>query len=243
MGKIFAVTSGKGGVGKSTFSVGLSLALSKSEKSVLLIDMDEGLRCLDIMLGVDKSTVFDLSDILGGKEISDAVYEIPNYENLFLIPAPAKLGLIDAFTFTTFAQQVKTMFDVVIFDFPAGIDFSLYTCLPQDSLCLTVALPDPVSVRDASVVSQMLSQIGCSARLIINCFEYKLAKKHIFKNIDEIIDQSELQLLGIIPKSSELALLSVKHKLKPKGKVMRAFTRIAKRLLGENILLPNIKKI
>ncbi len=243
MGKIFAVTSGKGGVGKSTFSVGLSLALSKGGQTVLLIDMDEGLRCLDIMLGVDKSTVFDLSDVLCGKEISDALYEIPHYENLFLIPAPAKLGMIDAFAFTNFANQVKDMFDIVIFDFPAGIDFSLYTCLPKDTLFLTIALPDPVSVKDASVVSEMLSQIDCDARLIINNFQYKLAKKQIFKNIDEIIDQSELQLLGIVPKSDELMLLAVKNKLNPKGKAMQSFTRISKRLLGERILLPNLKKI
>lgn len=243
MGKIFAVTSGKGGVGKSTVSVGLSLALAKMGKKVLLVDMDEGLRCLDIMLGVDKSVVFDLSDILHGKEISDAVYQSILDENLFLIPAPSKLGLIDSFSFTRFVNEVEKLYDTVIFDFPAGIDFTLYSCLPKESLFLAVAFPDPITVRDAGVVSKKLFEIGCQSRLIINNFQYKLTQKRLFKNIDDIIDESALRLIGIIPKSEELALFGMKHKLKTKGNAMLAFSRIAKRLYGENVKLPKPKKI
>lgn len=243
MGKIYAITSGKGGVGKSTVAVGLSLAFSKMGKKVLLVDMDEGLRCLDIMLSVDEYVVFDLSDILQGKELSDATYEIKNQPNLHLIPAPSKLGMIDAFNFTNFVTEIKNIYDIVIFDFPAGIDFSLYSCLPKDCLFLTVAFPDPVTVRDAAIVSRKLFEKGCQSRLIINNFQYKLTKKRIFKNIDDIIDESSLKLIGIIPKSDELALFSIKHKLKQKGKAMLAFVRIAKRLCRENIPLPKPNKI
>lgn len=243
MGKVFAVTSGKGGVGKSTVSVGLSLAFSKQNYKVLLVDMDEGLACLDIMLGVEEPCIFNLSDILLGKEISDVVYKIPKNPNIHLIPAPETVGTIDAFAFTTFANTVKDLYDIVIFDFPAGIDFSLYTCLPKETLFITVAFPDPVTVRDASVVSRKLHELGFQSRLIINNFQYKLTRKHIFKNIDEIIDQSALRLLGIVPKSEELALLSINHKLKPRGNTMKAFNRISKRLCGENVLLPHPKKI
>ena len=214
MGKIFAVTSGKGGVGKSTVSVGLSLAFSKQNHKVLLVDMDEGLACLDIMLGIEEPCIFNLSDILLGKEISDVVYKSQRNENIHLIPAPETVGTIDAFAFATFVNTVKDLYDIVIFDFPAGVDFSLYTCLPKETLFITVAFPDPVTVRDASVVSRKLYELGFNARLIINNFQYKLTRKHIFKNIDEIIDQSALRLLGIVPKSEELALLSINHKLK-----------------------------
>lgn len=243
MGEIFAVTSGKGGVGKSTVSVGLSFAFSKMGKKVLLVDMDEGLRCLDIMLGIDSSVVFDLSDILLGKDLLDAVYSCDNYPNLDLIPAPSATGLIDAFSFSTFVERIKDLYDIIIFDFPAGIDFSLYTCLPKGTLFLTVAFPDPVTVRDAAIVSGKLSEIGVQSRLIINNFDYKLTKRKIFKNVDDIIDKSGLQLLGIVPHSKELTLLSVKHKLKNKGSAMSALNRIAKRLVGESILLPKLKKI
>ncbi len=243
MGKIFAVTSGKGGVGKSTVSVGLGIAFSQKGKKVLLVDMDEGLRCLDLMLGIDKSTVFDLADILNGKEPEDAVYPYEYGEGLFLIPAPAKTGLIDLSAFKSFALKVQDMFDVVIFDFPAGINTPLYSCLPKDTQFLTIAVPDPISVRDAGAVSEALNEADLSARLIINRFVLKQSGKHRFKNIDEIIDGSLLKLIGVVPQSDELHLLSLTHKISHRSKALKAFFRIAARLDGEAPLLPKIKRI
>lgn len=243
MGKVFAITSGKGGVGKSTVSIGLAAAFCNLDKKVLLVDMDEGLRCLDLMLGIDKQAVFDLSDILMGKEIEDALYTCEIATGLYLIPAPVNVGQIDAFSFSGFAKTASEMFDVVIFDFPAGINLSLYTCLPEGTLFLTVAVPDPVSVRDAAAISNALAKHSLAARLIINRFIYKQSRKTKSKNIDGIIDSSYLRLLGLVPESEELALLSLKHKIKRRGKTNAAFLRIARRLLGEHILLPKLKKI
>ncbi|MBO5210338.1 MAG: AAA family ATPase [Clostridia bacterium] len=241
MGKVFAITSGKGGVGKSTVSAGLSLAFSSLGKKVLLVDMDEGLRCLDLMLGISNEVVLDLSDILGGRDINDATYNVK--ENLFLVPAPLKTGLIDAFSLANFANQAEGMYDIVIFDFPAGIDFSLYSSLPESTLFLTVAFPDSVTIRDATVVSGLLAENGFKSRLIINRFDYKLSKRKYYKDIDAIIDESQLQLIGIVPTSEKLQLLSVGQNLKSKDKSIKALTRISKRLMGEHILLPKIKKI
>lgn len=243
MGQVYAVTSGKGGVGKSTVAVGLASAFVQLGKKVLLVDMDEGLRCLDLMLGVDKSTVFDLSDILMGKEIDDAVYSVDGYNGLYLVPAPADIGKIDAFSFSVFARDAAGLYDTVIFDFPAGMDFSLYTGLPEGTLFLTVAVPDPVSVRDAAAVSSRLYEMSCPSRLVINNFTYSFVKRNLHRNIDDIIDSAGLQLVGVIPHSEELAFLSVNHRLKRKGKSNAAFLRLAGRLSGEQILLPKLKKI
>ena len=243
MGNVFAIVSGKGGVGKSTVSAGLGLSFARLGKRVLLVDLDAGLRCLDLMLGADESAVFDLSDILNGKDILSAVYPTELHENLSLIPAPSKGEIPNGKIFSDFCFAAGKLFDIVIFDFPAGIHQSTYSCLPKDVLFLTVAVPDPVSVRDAGAVSDVLEQNGFPSRLLINRFIRKQPKKRRFKTIDEIIDGSYTRLLGVVPECEELKVISLTQKIKFKSRSAKAFLRIAKRLDGEKILLPNLKRI
>lgn len=243
MGQVYAVTSGKGGVGKSTVSVGLAASFCKIGKKVLLVDMDQGLGCLDLILGVDETVVFNLADIMTDGDIENSVYTVNNIKGLELIPATDEINQINPEEFSKFAEKIAYSYDVVIFDFPAGIDFSLYSYLPKKTVYLTVAVFDPVSVRDAAVVNRKLSEISPNTRLIINKFQYKLCKNGTYCNIDDLIDGSGMRLLGIIPLSDDLSLLSVKHNFKPKCKAAKAFLRIVKRLNGEEVLLPRLKKI
>ncbi len=243
MGICLATTSGKGGTGKSTVSCGLGLAFASLGKSVLLVDMDEGLRCLDLLLGVDSKVVYDLSDVLGGAPVSDAVYTLSSNPLINVIPAPSKIGSVTYDTLKAFSDNVKDVYDVVIFDFPAGLDFSLYSAIGSDAQFLTVCNPDPVSVRDAAAVCESLPQNQQNARLIINRFDAAYINKKIYNNIDDIIDVSGFRLLGLVPQSRELMLLSVNHSIKHSSHSFKAFYRIAKRLCGEDIKLPKIKKI
>lgn len=243
MGRVFGITSGKGGVGKSTFSVGLAFAFASLGDKVLLVDMDEGLRCLDLMLGIDKTAVFDLSDALSGTDVDDVIYPSPLREGVHLVPAPAKSGLIDAFGLKQFAEEVSQKFDTVIFDFPAGIDFTYYASLPKKSLFITVAVPDPISIRDAAAVADKLSEMSLGSRLIINRFNYKQSRKYAVKNIDGIIDNTSLRLLGLVPESEELMMFSFSHRLPKRCRAALAFKRIAKRLKDEKVFLPKLKKI
>ncbi len=243
MGICLATTSGKGGTGKSTVSCGLALAFAKLNKSVLLIDMDEGLRCLDLLLGVDSKIVFDLSDILNGTPISDGTYILPSNSLISVIPAPSQIGNIQADALSAFAEKVKSKYDVVIFDFPAGLDFSLYSAIGNDVQFLSICNGDPVSVRDAAAVCTSLPHTKKDARLIINRFDAEYIKKKIYSNIDDIIDISGFRLLGIVPQSRELMLLSITHSLNKKTNAFKALYRIAKRLSGDEIRLPKIKKI
>lgn len=242
MGKIFATTSGKGGVGKSSVAVGLSLAFARTGQSVLLVDMDEGLGCLDLLLGIAETAVLNLSDALESENIKDIAYACEE-DNLFLIPAPTQVGQIDCEKFSSFVNEVSNLYDILIFDFPAGLDFSLYTALPKKTLFITVSSPDPVCIRDASTVSENLANLGLKSRLIINHFNLKEHKKRNLSSIDDLIDTASLQLLGIIPESEEISLLSIRHTIKKRGKTNKAFARIAGRLLNKNIPLVKLKKI
>ncbi len=242
MGEIFATTSGKGGVGKSATAIGLGFAFASQNKKTLLVDMDEGLRCLDLLLGVDSQAVLDLGDALSSEGIEDIAYEC-SQKNLFLIPAPDSVGKISPESLALFAERVEKLFDVVIFDFPAGLDFGLYSALPQKTVFLGIATPDPVSVRDMAAVGEKLASLGVNSRLIINRFSYKIHKKKFYQSIDGIIDTSSIRLLGIIPESEDINTLSLNHKLKKRGKASNAFLRIANRLQYKNIPLKNLKKI
>jgi len=104
-------------------------------------------------------------------------------------------------------------------------------------------VPDPVSVRDAAAISIALDEAGINSRLIINRFIYKQKGKYVYNNIDDIIDSSAIRLIGIVPENEELKIFSLRHKLKKRNKALAAFTRIAARLDGQKLLLPQLKKI
>ena len=242
MGLILATTSGKGGVGKSCVASVLGLTFARKGDNVLLVDMDEGLGSLDLMLGLEGSAVADLSDALTSKDISDVAYATDT-PNLSLIPAPKVLGSVEGELFKSFVKRADEIFDVVIFDFPAGLNFSLYSLMPVKTQFICVATPDPVCVRASSAVGLRLEELGLNSRLIINRFDLKEHKKRGYKGIDGIIDTASIRLLGIIPESEEINKLSVKHSLKKRGKPAKALLRITERLRYKNIPLPKLKKI
>ncbi|MBR4072625.1 MAG: hypothetical protein IKK24_01670, partial [Clostridia bacterium] len=173
----------------------------------------------------------------------DATYKIDSSDNLYLIPAPRNPDSINAAAFGEFAADIITKYDVVIFDFPAGIDFLLYKSLPEKTVILAVCNPDPVSVRDAAAVCDLLEFPPSHTKLIVNKFVYKNILKGLYGNIDDIIDSSGFQLVGVIPADDELSYFSVKHKIKRNGRAYSAFSRIVNRLCGKYEFLPNPKKI
>ena len=233
--------SGKGGTGKSTVSSGLAIAAALRGEKVLLLDLDSGLRCLDIILGVDEKTVFDLSDALDAGDLKKAVYTAANYKTVSLIPAPALPEKIDFDKLAGLLKQVENEYGFIILDFPAGADFDGYNAFPE-AVFLIVSGADGVSTRDASVISRGIVS-DKPPRLIINRFDADMIKYGVYKNVDGIIDCSATRLIGVVPAQSELLLLSTLHKLKPKGRALKSFNRIVRRISGENVPLPDLKKI
>lgn len=244
MVNLFAVTGGKGGSGKSTFSIELSIALSKQGKRVLLIDADAGMRCLDMLLGVSENLVFDLSDAVGGRELSSCLLPVKKFGNISLLPAPATVGEPSPEDFGKFIKNIHGKgFEAVVIDLPAGANKPLYQALPVFAKFICICNPNQVSVRDAGVIGNLLRDIGREGRLVINRFERYFVRNSLFDNLDDIINEAGLTLLGIVPESEKLAFAFCTGKFLTKGRDFKAFVRIASRLDGKSVPLPKLKKI
>ncbi len=243
MGHVIATCSGKGGVGKSTFSVNTAITLEKEGKKVLLIDMDAGMRCLDLLLKVNEKLVFDLSDAVSGKPLEDCLLNIDGKKGLYLLAAPSTKVQIEKEKWSQFIKYISEKFDVVIIDFPAGNDVTYLSCLPFDAQIICIANPDAVSVRDASSICSLLLKENKKPKLVINKYNYYFIKGNTFSNLDDIINETGMQLLGIVPFSEGLEYAFCTGDFKIKGREKKAFSRIAKRLQGKSVPLPKLKKI
>ncbi len=235
MNKIIAVTSGKGGVGKSTFSVGIAGALESLGKTVLLIDLDSGFRCLDLMLGVSEKVVFDLSDVLCERATLLESVVKPS-SSLHLLAAPFKAGS-DCADLSRLANEASNKYDFVIFDFPAGFSEESYRSLPDTALFITVATPDPICVRDASAVTRALRPFANNRRLVINRFHRKGIRSGLHCGVDDLIDSSATRLLGVVPEDVDAATRLARALPLKKGDAKKAYKRIAKRICGETVKL------
>ncbi len=246
MGRIVVVTSGKGGTGKSTVSAGLAYALARFGKRILLMDGDAGLRSLDLMLGIGSNTVYDMSDIFAGRCAPiKAVYASPVSPNVFVIPAPMSLErLCSPQDMRRLAWGLKRYYDVVIVDCPAGVGRGFETAVAAAEQALVVSTPDMVCARDARILSGILSEKDLPARLIINRLRPRKIMDGSMPDIDQIIDESALQLLGVIPDDEMVAVANANGRpLPPDCNAATCFSHIARRFLGDTVPLAKLEKM
>lgn len=230
---IITVASAKGGVGKSTFCCGVGNVLALNGKRVLLVDMDIGVRSLDILLGVSEKTVYNWGDIINGNcDYRRAVIETS--KELYLLPAP--MGFNDEYTPEAFGEMIESMkkdFDFIILDAPAGLESGFRLAVSASKQCIIVSTPEATSIRAASYASQNVKGLGVDdVRLVVNRFNKKIHKNI---DVDDIIDNVGARLVGIIPDSSEIYGGASYNKIPFDCKGNQAFVRIAKRLCGQNI--------
>ena len=241
MSLTICTVSGKGGTGKSTISLGLAIAAARAGKRVLILDLDSGLRCLDLIFGIEENIVSDLGDALRESDINRAAYKSANYNNIWVVPALLTAEKIDFSKLSSLLKKAKNDYDIIILDFPAGADFDAYNQF-GDAVFLIVSGADNVSLRDAAVISNGIRSNN-EPRLVINRFDIGMIKIGLNRNIDDTINSSLTRLIGIVPADGELLMLSLNHNLSPNGRAMKAFDRIIRRLSGEDVPLPKLKKI
>ncbi len=239
--KLIAITSGKGGTGKSSICYGLGYTLAKQGNRTLIIELDFGLRCLDIMFGMKGQVEYDLGDVLSGKkEILDAVVHVPSASNLNILCAPKDPFMtVTAEQIVDICKRIRKYFDFIIIDTGAGISSHVFDIVEQANLILVVTTPDPICIRDATMMSDEFYRRGNKRqRLIINKLSKKSISSQLIAHLDEIIDTVGIQLLGVIPEDFSLTEATGKGTPIPtSAPSLLAFDAIAKRLNGEQMPL------
>lgn len=247
MGAVTVITSGKGGVGKSTVCAGLGRVLAERRRRVLLIDGDAGLRSLDRMLALDDQVMFDISDVVSGScEPIRAIYEC-GVPGLYLMPAPYREEkVVSPHLMRQLVPILSRYYDHVLIDCPAGLGAGFEAAAAAAQRALVVATPDPLCLRGSDKVRLLLTQAGISSqRLVVNRFHYKnFVKSGLFHDLDNVIDAAGIRLIGIVPEDPETAAAFTGGKpVSPYFSAMQAFHRLAARLEGESVPLARLEKL
>ncbi len=242
MDNVIVVASGKGGTGKSTVCICLSVALVKQGKKVLLIDCDCGMRGLDIMLDIEQDILFDASDaVCGNCSFGEAIYKSRHNKNLFLMAAPFDAeNELSPSVFKQLVDSVKNNFDYVIIDSPAGISSGFVTAAAPADRALIVTNAEPTGVRGGLKVRKKLEALGVkNLRLVINRFDKKMFKKlGFYKDLDAVIDAAQTQLIALVPFSVDISVIMQRGAAGlEKSPALEVFDRLANRLEGKRVEL------
>ncbi len=236
--KVIMVASGKGGTGKSTVSVMLGAQLASLSKKVLLVELDSGLRSVDIISGVYGKTVYDIEDVLCGRCAGDkAVIESPIYAGLSVISAPYEGGEVRSEALQVLCDKMQPYFDFIILDTAAGMGAPFSAAATCASSAYLVLQADPVCLRDGRIVSDALFAKGVQdIRLVLNKVAQKTFQLGAVRDVDECIDTVCAQLIAIIPESVVLQKAAACGEALPQNCLVHtAFRRFARRVLGEKV--------
>ncbi len=234
------VASGKGGTGKSTISVLAGGRLAAAGRHVLLVELDSGLRSVDIISGVYGKTVYDIEDVLSGRCSGEkAVVESPLYPGLSVISAPYEGGEVQTEALAALCDKMKGYFDYLLLDTAAGIGAPLRAAMACAQQALLVLPADPVSLRDGRIVSDTLFGAGLTdIRLVLNRVGPNTFRTGVVRDLDECIDTVCAQLIAVIPESAELQLAAAQGTALPRECLaFTAVDHLARRIMGERVAL------
>lgn len=244
MGTVITVTSGKGGTGKTTVTGGVASCLARLGKTVLCIDMDIGLRNLDISLGLSDRALMDFADVaLGNCPLARAAVSHPDLPNLSLLTAPMRLPPhVTAGSIRALLRTARDRYDYIFIDCPAGLGpgFQLATCGADRAL--VVATNDASSLRDAQRAVEELYRLR-QVHLVMNRIQPKLLRK-LHTTIDDAMDAAGLPLIGVIPEDRRVILAANMGRpliLEGRRGAANACLNIAKRIEGYRVPIMRIR--
>jgi septum site-determining protein MinD len=244
-GRAIVLTSGKGGVGKTTTTANLGATLAQRGRRVILIDADIGLRNLDLVLGLEKRIVFDLVEVAEGRcQLRQALIRDKRFESLSVLPA-AQTREKDAISPQQFAKIVESaadQADYVLIDSPAGIETGFRNAVAGASEAIVVTTPEVSAIRDADRVVGKIAETGKPIRLIVNRLRPEMVRSGDMLSVDDVCEVLSVELLGVIPDDEEVIDTTNRGEpvvLSDTNRLRAIYDRIARRLEGELVPFTN----
>jgi septum site-determining protein MinD len=249
MGIVITVTSGKGGVGKSTTLANLAVGLANEGKKVVAVDFDIGLRNLDMLLGLENRIVYNVIDVMEGKcNLSQALINDKHSKSLYFLPASQTndKNILDKQKVKELIETLKKEFDIILLDSPAGIEGGFEHAIAFADRALIISTPDVSSVRDADRVIGIIDAKSEKAQkgeevekhVIINRIKPEMVERGDMLSIDDVLNILALPLIGVVPDCEKV--ISSTNLGDPIIRDMKAlsgeaYRRISKRILGEDV--------
>ncbi len=249
MGEVITVTSGKGGVGKSTLSANLSVGLAHAGKKVVAVDFDIGLRNLDMILGLENRIVYDVVDVMEGRcNLSQALIHDKRAKSLYFLPASqtSDKNILDRDKVAKLLEELKKEFDIIILDSPAGIESGFEHSIFMADRALIVSTPDVSAVRDADRVIGIIDAKSEKAKageevqkhVVINRIKQGMVDKGQMLSVEDVLSILALPLIGIVPEDENIITSTNEGEpiyYQEKSPAALAYRNIARRVLGEDI--------
>ncbi len=241
-GRVIVITSGKGGVGKTTATASIGAALALEGKQVAVVDMDIGLRNLDVVMGLENRIVFNVVDAAKGKcKIKQAAIKDRRIENLYLIPASQSdnKDILTPEAMVRLCKELRKEFDYILLDCPAGIERGFENSVAPADEAVVICTPEVSSVRDADRVIGLLYARSITPRLIVNRIVPEMVENGDMLSHEDVVEVLSVDLLGLVQLDNQVVISTntgVPLVLQKDSEAGQAFRRIAQRLDGQEDL-------
>ncbi|SFB67008.1 septum site-determining protein MinD [Butyrivibrio sp. YAB3001] len=241
MGEVIVVTSGKGGVGKTTTTANIGTGLAKLNKKVVLIDTDIGLRNLDVVMGLENRIVYNLVDVVEGNcKIKQALIRDKKYDSLFLLPAAQTKDKtsVTPEQMKNLTDELKKEFDYIILDCPAGIEQGFKNAIAGADRALVVTTPEVSAVRDADRIIGLLEANEIKkSHLIVNRLRTDMVKRGDMMSAEDVVDILSIELIGQVPDDENIVIATNNGEplVGDNSLAGQAYMNICRRVTGEQI--------
>ena len=246
MGEVIVITSGKGGVGKTTTTANIGVGLAKLNKKVVVIDTDLGLRNLDVVLGLENRIVYNLVDVIEGKcRMKQALIKDKRYENLYLLPSAQTKdkSAVSPEQMKKLTEELAEEYDYILLDCPAGIEQGFKNAIAGASRAIVVATPEVASIRDADRIIGLLEKNNIrNLDLILNRIRIEMVKRGDMMSVEDVSEILAIRLLGVLPDDEQVVVATNQGEtvIEMDSLAGKGYNNICRRIIGEEVPFLNL---